>query len=119
MEEDGEPLDVLVIADEPSFPGCLVEVRPVGVVRMIDRSKPDQKIPAVQQHNPRYQGINDAAQLFRHLRREIEHFFTISKELENKKTRIRDWQGAATPHHQRQPQALPRPKIHFHPIISD
>lgn len=98
LGEDGDPLDVLVIADEPSFPGCLVEVRPVGVLRMIDRSQPDQKILAVQQHNPRYLGINDATQLFRHLRREIEHFFTIYKELENKKTRIRGWQGAAAAH---------------------
>ncbi|HVB35774.1 MAG TPA: inorganic diphosphatase [Candidatus Acidoferrales bacterium] len=98
LGEDGDPLDVLGIADEPSFPGCLVEVRPVGVLRMIDRSEPHQKILAVQQHNPRYEGINDATQLFRHLRREIEHFFTIYKELENKKTRIHGWQGAAAAH---------------------
>lgn len=94
LGEDGDPLDVLAVVEEPSFSGCLVDVRPVGVLRMIDRSQRDQKILAVQQHNPRYDGIDTARQLFPHLRREIEHFFTIYKELENKKTRILGWSGA-------------------------
>lgn len=94
LGEDGDPLDVLTVVEEPSFSGCLVEVRPVGVLRMIDRSRRDQKILAVQHHNPRYDGIDTVKQLFPHLRREIEHFFTIYKELENKKTKILGWSAA-------------------------
>jgi inorganic pyrophosphatase len=89
---------VLTVAEEPSFSGCLLDVRPVGLLRMIDRSQRDQKILAVQQHNPRYDGINTAKQLFPHWRREIEHFFTIYKELENKKTKILGWSSAAEAH---------------------
>lgn len=98
LGEDGDPLDVLTVVEEPSFSGCMVEVRPVGVLRMIDKSKRDQKILAVQQNNPLYNGINTAKQLFPHLRREIEHFFTIYKELEHKKTRILGWSSAAAAH---------------------
>lgn len=72
----------------------MVEVRPIGVLRMIDKSQRDQKILAVQQHHPRYDGMNTAKQLFPHLRREIEHFFTIYKEPEHKKTRILGWSSA-------------------------
>lgn len=95
---DGDPLDVLTITEEPSFSGCLVEVRPVGLLRMIDRSEPDQKILAVQEHNPLYNQISTVQQLFLHLRREIEHFFTIYKELEHKKARILGWSGPAAAH---------------------
>lgn len=98
LGEDGDPLDVLTVVEEPSFSGCLVEVRPVGVLRMIDRSQRDQKILAVQQHNPRYDGIDTVKQLFPHLRREIEHFFTIYKELEKKKTKILGWSAAGEAH---------------------
>ncbi len=98
LGEDGDPLDVLTVVEEPSFSGCLVEVRPVGVLRMTDRSQPDQKILAVEQHNPRYDGIYTVKQLFPHLRREIEHFFTIYKELEGKKTKILGWSAAGEAH---------------------
>jgi inorganic pyrophosphatase len=96
--EDGDPLDVLTVVEEPSFSGCMVEVRPVGVLRMIDRSQGDQKILAVQQNNPLYDGIHTAKQLFPHLRLEIEHFFAVYKELENKKTKILGWSGAGEAH---------------------
>ncbi|HLW82052.1 MAG TPA: inorganic diphosphatase [Candidatus Acidoferrales bacterium] len=98
LGEDGDPLDVLTVTEEPSFTGCMVEVRPVGVLRMIDRSEPDQKILAVQQNNPLYNEVDSVKQLFAHLRREIEHFFTIYKELEHKKTRILGWSGPAAAH---------------------
>lgn len=98
LGEDGDPLDVLTIVEEPSFSGCMVEVRPVGVLRMIDREQRDQKVLAVQQNNPLYNGINTTNQLFPHLRREIEHFFTIYKELERKKTKILGWSNAAAAH---------------------
>ncbi len=93
VAEDGDPMDVLVVADEATFPGCLVEVRPIGLLDMVDKSEPDQKILAVPEHNPRYDQFHTIDQVFPHVRREVEHFFTIYKELEGKRTEIRGWRG--------------------------
>lgn len=93
LAEDGDPMDVLVSADEATFPGCLIEVRPVGILAMVDKDEFDQKILAVPERNPRYDPIHTIDQIFPHVRREIEHFFTIYKELEGRKTEIRGWQG--------------------------
>ena len=91
---DGDPLDVLVLVDAPSFTGCLIEVRPIGVLRMVDQGKQDEKILAVVENDPVYRQINDCEQVFPHLLREIEHFFSIYKNLENKKTEIAGWASA-------------------------
>ncbi len=90
---DGDPLDVLVLVDQPSFTGCLIEVRPVGVLDLVDNDEVDQKVLAVPNRNPRYDQIHTMDQIFSHVRREIEHFFTIYKELEGKQTRIEGWRG--------------------------
>ena len=95
LAEDGDPLDVLVLMSEPSFPGCLIEVRPLGVLDLVDSAERDQKILAVPQRSPRYEQIHTVDQVWPHLRREIEHFFTIYKELEGKQTRIDGWRGPA------------------------
>ena len=95
LAEDGDPLDVLVLMSEPSFPGCLIEVRPLGVLDLVDSAERDQKILAVPQRSPRYEQIHTVDQVWPHLRREIEHFFTIYKELEGKQTRIEGWRGPA------------------------
>src|SRR6185503_8142355 len=52
LSEDGDPLDVLVLVDAPSFPGCLMEVRPIGVLQMVDQGKKDEKILAVAESDP-------------------------------------------------------------------
>src|SRR5215469_3488745 len=91
---DGDPLDVLVLVDAPSFPGCVMEVRPIGVLRMVDQGKQDEKILAVVENDPVYREINDCGQLFPHLLREIEHFFSIYKNLEGKKTELAGWASA-------------------------
>ncbi len=93
LAEDRDPLDVLVIADEPSFTGCMIAVRPVGVLDMTDNEEPDQKILAVPNRNPRFDQIHTIDQVFPHKLREIEHFFAIYKELEGKRTEMRGWQG--------------------------
>ena len=93
LAEDGDPMDVLVLVQEPSVTGCLIEVRPVGMLSMTDSEEHDQKILAVPNRNPRYDQIHTMDQIFAHVRREIEHFFTIYKELEGKQTRIESWQG--------------------------
>ena len=93
LASDGDPMDVLVMVEEPSFPGCLIEVRPVGILNMIDQQEKDQKILAVPNRNPRYDEIHTIDQIFPHVRREIEHFFTIYKELEGRVTHTQGLDG--------------------------
>ncbi len=93
LAEDGDPMDVLAMVDEPSFTGCLIEVRPIGLLDMSDENGVDQKILAVPEANPRYEEIHTIDQIRPHVRREIEHFFTIYKELEGKRTELRGWRG--------------------------
>lgn len=93
LAEDGDPLDVLTLVSEPSFTGCLIEVRPVGVLNMVDRDEADQKIIAVPTRNPRYDQIHTMDQVFPHVRRELEHFFSIYKELEGRVATTQGWGG--------------------------
>ena len=93
LAEDRDPLDVLALVTEASFTGCLIEVRPVGVLYMVDKEEHDQKILAVPNNNPRYDSIHTIDQIFPHVRREIEHFFSIYKELQGTKTRMEGWGG--------------------------
>jgi len=93
LAEDNDPMDVLVLVQEPSFTGCLIEVRPVGVLNMVDSDEGDQKILAVPTRNPRYDQIHTLDQIFPHVRREVEHFFTIYKELQGAHTRMEGWGG--------------------------
>ena len=95
LADDGDPADVLVLVEEPSFSGCLIEVRPIGIMDMIDQDQTDQKILAVPNRNPRYDEIHTMDQIFIHVRREIEHFFTIYKELEGRTTTTLGWKGPA------------------------
>jgi inorganic pyrophosphatase len=91
LGKDGDALDILVLADRPSFPGCLVEVRPIGALNMVDQGIPDQKIFAVAANNPEYKEIGNYTEVYPHLLREIEHFFSIYKELEGKRTEVTGW----------------------------
>jgi inorganic pyrophosphatase len=93
LAEDGDPVDVLISADAATFSGCMLEVRPIGVLDMADENGPDHKVLAVPHRNPRYDQVHTIDQIFPHVRREIEHFFTIYKELEEKKTQIGGWSG--------------------------
>jgi len=94
LGQDGDPLDVLVLVEAPSFPGCLMEVRPIGVLQMVDQGKKDEKILAVAESDPLYSDIRDYSQVFPHTSREIEHFFSIYKALEGKKTEMAGWADA-------------------------
>ena len=93
IAHDGDPMDVLVLADEPTFTGCMMEVRPLGVLDMVDEKGRDEKIVAVPEGNPRYEQIHTVDQIFPHVRLEIEHFFDIYKELEGKETQIKGWRS--------------------------
>jgi inorganic pyrophosphatase len=91
LASDGDPMDVLALVEEATFTGCIVEVRPVGVLNMVDQEQKDQKIIAVLNRDPRYGQVHTLDQIFPHLRREIEHFFNIYKELEGRETSTLGW----------------------------
>ncbi len=86
LGEDGDPLDALVLLDDPTFPGCMVSARPVGVMWMTDEAGPDAKIICVPTGDPRWVRVREITELPRHLVDEIEHFFEVYKMLEPDKT---------------------------------
>jgi inorganic pyrophosphatase len=94
LAEDGDPLDVLIFVYEPTFPGCLVDARPIGVLDMRDEKGRDQKILAVPVGDPRFDGVNELDQVPAHFLKEIEHFFTTYKTLEEKEVEIYGWSDA-------------------------
>ena len=93
--DDGDPLDVLVLVDNPSFPGCLQEVRPIGLLEMLDQGVLDEKVLAVGKNNPRYRDIWNYSDIYPHLLKEITHFFSIYKDLEGKRVEIKGWHDAS------------------------
>jgi len=95
LGEDGDPLDVLVLVDTPSFSGCLIEVRPIGMLEMLDQGKMDQKILAVGLHNPRYKDVRNYSEIYPHILREIFHFFSVYKDLEGKRVEMIGWHNSA------------------------
>jgi inorganic pyrophosphatase len=95
LADDGDALDILVISDEGTFPGCVLEARPIGVLDMEDEKGRDEKILAVSARDPRYHEIQDLKDLSPHRLLEIEHFFAVYKTLEDKKTSIIGWRQAA------------------------
>ncbi len=88
---DGDPLDVLVLVTEPTFPGCVMEVKPIGVFHMTDEKGPDEKIICVPVSDPISSKVNDLKELNPHLIQEIEHFFQVYKDLEKKKVDVGGW----------------------------
>ena len=93
LADDGDPLDVLVIISEPTFPGCVVRARPIGVLDMTDDKGHDYKILAVAHDDPRWDETHALEDVSPHRLREIEHFFDIYKELEGRATTVRGWLG--------------------------
>ena len=91
LHEDGDPLDILVRINEPTFPGCQIEVRPVGVLKMLDRGEPDDKILSVPVNDPFHGEYFDIADMPQHYLAEIEHFFSIYKDLEGKRVQMLGW----------------------------
>lgn len=88
---DGDPLDVLVLVTEATFPGCVMEVKPIGVFHMTDEKGPDEKVICVPVSDPIWNKINDLGELNPHLIKEIEHFFKVYKDLEKKKVDVGGW----------------------------
>ena len=91
---DGDPLDILVIVQEPTFPGCIVPARPVGGLDMEDEKGSDFKIVAVPIGDPRYAHVAELTDLGAHWAKEIETFFETYKWLEPGHTSIKQWYTA-------------------------
>lgn len=99
LAEDGDPLDVLVLLDEPTIPGCHIWARPIGVFWMEDEKGPDAKVLAVPAADPRWSRIDDLSDVPEHLLAEISHFFEVYKALEPAKmTTVGRWAGATAAH---------------------
>ena len=91
--QDKDPLDVLVLCDEPFDPLVLVRCKPIGVVKMIDEEAADEKIISVCVNDPSMSGYNDICELPPHILDEIKHFFIVYKQLENKTTFVTEIDG--------------------------
>lgn len=86
--DDKDPLDVLLLCSEVIEPLTLVEAYPIGVMHMIDNGENDEKIIAIPHKDPMYNTYKDISELPAHIFEEMKHFFTVYKDLENKKTTI-------------------------------
>lgn len=93
LSEDGDPLDVLIAVNEPTFPGCLIDARVIGVFFMVDGGEGDEKIIAVPNRDPHFAEIEDISDMPAHFKRHVEHFFMTYKELEGGDTANRGWGG--------------------------
>nr|WP_202497493.1 inorganic diphosphatase [Streptomyces sp. SID5469] len=94
LGEDGDPLDALVILDEPTFPGCLIKCRAIGMFRMTDEAGGDDKLLCVPAHDPRVEHLRDIHHVSEFDRLEIQHFFEVYKDLEpGKSVEGANWVG--------------------------
>ena len=91
LADDGDPLDGIVIMDQPTFPGCVITARPVGMLEMIDGGDRDEKILCVPDKDPRYAQVKSLADIPSHRLDEIAEFFRTYKNLEKKVTEILGW----------------------------
>jgi len=89
--EDGDPLDALVCVSEPTFPGCLIAVKAIAILRMSDDMGQDHKVLCVPHHDPGWNQIEQLEDLPAQLRTEIEHFFSIYKQPEGKEVTVDGW----------------------------
>jgi inorganic pyrophosphatase len=91
--DDGDPMDVLVMTNNPSFPGCVIKARPIGMFKMIDRGELDYKILAVPANDPNFDEYWDVTNIPQHFPKEMAHFFMVYKELEGMHVTNEGWVG--------------------------
>ena len=94
LAEDGDPLDAIVMVNEPTFSGCLIEARVLGLFRMVDRGKNDFKVFGVPHADPLFAEIQTLADVPHHFLREVEHFFGTYKQLEGAHVETQGWAPA-------------------------
>ncbi len=95
LAEDGDPIDVLVLTSFPTFPGCTVSARIIGMLEMSDDKGVDTKLFGVAADDPRYSHVHTLDDVSPHILKEIPHFFQTYKQLENKEVHIGEWRGEA------------------------
>jgi inorganic pyrophosphatase len=88
---DTDPLDVMVCVSEPTFPGCVIDVKPIALFKMEDDKGIDDKVLAVPCTDPTWNQLNVLEDLPKQLRDEIAHFFSVYKDLEQKKVSVKGW----------------------------
>lgn len=96
--EDGDPMDIVVMINEPTFPGCLVKARPIGMLKLIDRGEPDYKILAVATGDPSFSDYFTLKHVPSHYLNEVEHFFTTYKLLEGAVVENEGWASLKETH---------------------
>ncbi|WP_119067615.1 inorganic diphosphatase [Aggregatilinea lenta] len=92
--EDGDPLDILVMVNEATFAGCVIEARPIGIFHMLDRGDPDEKILAVPSTDPQFDDYHDLKDVPKHFLSSVAHFFQVYKELQGIPVEPQGWEGA-------------------------
>jgi inorganic pyrophosphatase len=92
--DDHDPLDVLVMVNEPTFPGCVIEARPIGLFKMLDQGLADDKVLAVPVNDPIFNDYQDIKDIPKHFLKEVAHFFEVYKDLEGKRTKPIGWEPA-------------------------
>lgn len=90
---DDDPIDVIILATFPLIPGVLVRVRPVAIMNMIDSGEADDKIIAVPISDPRWDDVKDLGDLNKHTLKEIDHFYSTYKKLQNKEVKVHGFKG--------------------------
>ncbi|MHB8895497.1 MAG: inorganic diphosphatase [Candidatus Geothermincolia bacterium] len=96
LAEDGDEVDILVLLEEPTFSGCLMDAKPIGMLQMRDEKGPDNKVLGVPVSDPRWSNVNDIHEIPPHLLNEIENFFLTYKRLEAKVVTSEGWSDAAS-----------------------
>lgn len=112
LAQDGDPLDILIPGDSPTFPGCVFKARPIGLFEMLDQGIPDEKVLAFATGNLRANDIQNYTDVMPHILREVEHFFSVYKSLEGKKTEVLGWKDCAAAHEaiRTRHDSLPQPR---------
>lgn len=94
LAEDGDEVDILVLIEEPTFSGCLLDAKPIGMLLMRDEKGPDNKVLGVMTSDPRWRNVTDIHDVAPHLLNEIENFFLTYKRLEAKVVTSEGWEDA-------------------------
>lgn len=98
LHPDGDPLDILVITNEPTYSGCVIEARPLGLFRLTDKGEQDDKVLAVPNTDPGFSGYRTLKDVPSHFLDEMAHFFTVYKDLESVRVKVRGWKGRKAAH---------------------